>query len=141
MPLSAAASSFADRPSTTKLLERLRWLLTESPTPGTADVSGNICVAGTLVGETPGTSSAASRKLRPFSGRLRTSCSGMVPAIWLRAASRTVLSAVTVTSASTPPTSSEMGSSKAAPAESVNDCAASRNPGWRTVTMYGPIFR
>ena len=109
MPLSAAASSFAERPSTTKLLERLRWLLTESPTPGTADVSGNICVAGTLVGETPGTSSAASRKLRPLSGRLRTSSSGMVPAIWLRAASRTVVPAVTATSVFTLPTAERDG--------------------------------
>ena len=53
-----------------KLLEKLRWLPTERLTPGTADVSGKSCVLATLVGETPGTSSARSRKLRPFSGRL-----------------------------------------------------------------------
>ena len=113
----------------------LRWLLTDSPTPGTADVSGNICVAGTLAGDTPGTSRATSRKLRPFRGRLPSSCSGIVPAIWLRAASRTVVSAVTTTPASTPASSSEIGSSKAAPAESVNAWVTSRKPGWRTVTV------
>ena len=53
-----------------KLLEKLRWLPTESPAPGTADVSANSCVLPMLVGDTPGTSSARSRKLRPFSGRL-----------------------------------------------------------------------
>ena len=33
IPLSAAASSLADRPSTMKLLERLRWLPIDRPTP------------------------------------------------------------------------------------------------------------
>ena len=56
-----------------KLFERLRWLPTDRLTPGTADVSGKSCVLATLVGDTPGTSSASSRKLRPLSGRLWTS--------------------------------------------------------------------
>ena len=73
-----------------KLLEKLRWLPTEMPWPGTADVSANSCVLPTLVGDTPGTSSARSRKLRPFIGRFLTSACEIVPAIWLRAASSTV---------------------------------------------------
>ena len=50
-------------------------------------VSAKSWVLFVLVGETPGTSSARSRKLRPFIGRFCTSACGMVPAIWLRAAS------------------------------------------------------
>ena len=46
----------ADTPSTMKLLEKLRWLPTEMPLPGTAEVSAKSCVLATLVGETPGTS-------------------------------------------------------------------------------------
>ena len=65
--------------------------------PGTADVSGNSCVLAMLVGDTPGTSSARSRKLRPFIGSAATSVSGTVEAIWLRAASRTGASAETST--------------------------------------------
>ena len=97
MPLSPAASSLADRPSTMKLLEKLRWLPTEMPWPGTADVSAKSWVLAVLVGETPGTSSARSRKLRPFSGSVLTSVCDTVPAIWLRAASSTAASPVTVT--------------------------------------------
>ena len=89
MPLSPAASSLADTPSTMKLLERLRWLAIESPWPGTAEVSAKSCVLFVLVGDTPGTSSARSRKLRPFIGRFWTSACGTVPAIWLRAVSST----------------------------------------------------
>jgi hypothetical protein len=129
MPLSAAASSLADSPSTMKLFERLRWLPTDRLTPGTADVSGKSWVLPTLVGDTPGTSSASSRKLRPFSGRLRTSISDTVPAIWLRAASRTVASPLTVTLVSTPPTASDTGSSNAAPTVSVSSRVTSLNPG------------
>ena len=87
-----------------KLLERLRWLPTDRPPPGTAEVSAKSCVLATLVGDTPGTSSARSRKLRPFIGRFRTSACDTVPAIWLRAASSTVASALTVTLASSVPT-------------------------------------
>ena len=54
---------------------------------GHAEVSANSCVLLVLVGETPGTSSARSRKLRPFIGRFCTSACGTVPAIWLRAVS------------------------------------------------------
>ena len=74
----------------------------------------------TLVGDTPGTSSARSRKLRPFSGRLCTSACETVPAIWLRAASSTVASPVTVTLVSTPPTASAIGRSNAEPTVSVS---------------------
>ena len=102
MPLNPAASSLADRPSTTKLLERLRWLPTEMLMPGTADVSGNSCVLAMFVGETPGTSNASSRKLRPFIGSALTSASGTVAAIWLRAPSRTGVSAETLTVVSSP---------------------------------------
>src|SRR5262245_66470895 len=70
-----------------KLLDRLRWLAIESPCPGTADVSAKSCVLLVFVGDTPGTSSARSRKLRPFIGRVCTSVRGTVPAIWLRAVS------------------------------------------------------
>ena len=49
--------------------------------PGTADVSGNSCVLAMLVGDTPGTSSASSRKLRPFIGSAFTSASETVAAI------------------------------------------------------------
>ena len=86
-----------------KLLDRLRWLPTEMPGPGTAEVSGKSCVPPTLVGETPGTRSARSRKLRPFRGRFWTSVCDTVAAIWLRAASSTVASPVTVTFVSTRP--------------------------------------
>ena len=89
MPTSPAASSLADTPSTMKLFEKLRWLPTEIPLPGTAEVSANSCVLGMLVGETPGTSRARSRKLRPFRGSALASTADTVPAIWLRAVSRT----------------------------------------------------
>ncbi len=84
-------------------------------TPGTAEVSGKSCALFTLVGETPGTSNATSRKLRPFNGRFLTSGSETVLAIWLRAASSTVTSAVTVTLASRAPTASVTGNSNAEP--------------------------
>ena len=103
-----------------KLFERLRWLPTDRPPPGTADVSANSCVLPTLVGDTPGTSSARSRKLRPFIGRLCTSACEIVPAIWLRAASSTVASPVTVTLRVEPATASVIGSSKADPIVSVS---------------------
>ena len=112
MPLNAAASSLADSPSTMKLLDRLRWLPTEIPTPGTAEVSGKTCVPPpTLVSETPGTSNARSRKFRPFIGRFLTSAWDTVPAIWVRAASSTVPSPVTVTLVSIDPTGKDTVSS------------------------------
>ena len=111
-----------------KLLEKLRWLPTDRPPPGTAEVSAKSCVLATLVGDTPGTSSARSRKLRPFIGRLRTSACDTVPAIWLRAASSTVASALTVTLVSSVPTLSAIGSSNAEPTVSVSTRVASANP-------------
>ena len=92
-----------------KLFERLRWLATERPLPGTAEVSAKSCVLGMLVGETPGTSRARSRKLRPFRGSAFASAEDTVPAIWLRAVSRAGASSVTVT-VSSPPTESAIGS-------------------------------
>jgi len=56
-----------------KLFEKFRWLPTEMPWPGTAEVSANSWLLAVFVGETPGIRSAKSRKLRPFSGRLLTS--------------------------------------------------------------------
>ncbi len=53
-----------------KLFEKLRWLPIDRPCPGTADVSAKSCVLPMFVGDTPGTSRARSRKLRPFIGRL-----------------------------------------------------------------------
>src|SRR5215813_11474702 len=111
-----------------KLLEKLRWLPIEIPWPGTADVSGKSWLLAVLVGETPGISSAISRKLRPFDGRLRISLSDTVPAIWLRAASIAPASPVTVTAVSLDAIVSETGSSKAAPAVKVKVRAASANP-------------
>ena len=111
MPLNPAASSLAERPSTTKLFERLRWLPTEMVMPGTAEVSGNSCVLAMLAGATPGTSSATSRKLRPFIGSAATSVSDTVAAIWLRAASSTGVSAETSTVVVSPATASVKGSS------------------------------
>ena len=128
MPLNPAASSFADRPSTTKLFDRFRWLPTERLTPGTAEVSGKSCVLAIFAGATPGTSSATSRKLRPFIGKAATSASETVDAIWLRAASSTVESAVTVTVDAKPPTVRTIGSSYAAPAVSVSWRVTSRKP-------------
>ena len=133
MPLSPAASSFADSPSTMKLFERLRWLPTEMPCPGTADVSANNCVLAVLVGDTPGTSRARSRKLRPFIGRSCTSTCATVPAIWLRAASSTVVSPVTVTLVSSPATESATGSSNAEPIVTVTFRVASAKPDSRTM--------
>jgi hypothetical protein len=132
MPLSPAASSLADRPSTMKLFERLRWLAMDSPCPGMADVSANSCVLLVLVGETPGTSSARSRKFRPFIGRLWTSACGMVPAIWLRAVSSAWVSATTVIAASMPATSRPIERSNAEPALSAMVRACSLNPSRRT---------
>src|SRR5205807_1188848 len=114
-----AASSLAETPSTMKLLEKFRWLLVEIPCPGTAEVSAKSCVLAVLVGDTPGTRRAKSRKLRPFKGRLRTSVCEIVPAIWLRAASSTAASLLTVTLAEAAPTASSIGSSDAAPSVSV----------------------
>ena len=116
MPLSPAASSFADTPSTMKLFEKLRWLPTDRPLPGTAEVSAKSCVLATLVGDTPGTRSARSRKLRPFMGSAFASVDETVPAIWLRAVSSVSASPVTVTFSSMPPTWSAMGSWNAEPA-------------------------
>ena len=125
-----------------KLFERLRWLPTDSPTPGTADVSGKSCVPPpTLVGDTPGMSSARSRKLRPFIGSAATSFCDTVPAIWLRAASSTVESAVTTTSVSRRATVSVIGRSKAAPTVSVSRRVAGARPFARTVSSYGPTRR
>ena len=98
-----------------KLLEKLRWLATERPCPGTAEVSAKSCVLAVLVGDTPGTRSARSRKLRPFIGRPTTSAEEIVPAIWLRAVSMAPVSPVTVILSSRPPTSRAIGSWKAAP--------------------------
>jgi hypothetical protein len=84
-----------------KLFERLRWLPTERLAPRTAEVSGKSCVLFRFAGETPGTTSASSWKLRPLSGRFLTSISETVAVIWLRAASRTGVPAATVTSALT----------------------------------------
>ena len=111
-----------------KLLEKLRWLPIDNPPPGTADASANNCVLATLVGDTPGTRSARSRKLRPFIGSVRTSDSDTVLAIWLRAVSRTAASAVTVTLVSTPAMASTSGTSNADPTVSVSRRDASLNP-------------
>ena len=111
-----------------KLLERLRWLAIEMPWPGTADVSAKSCVLPMLVGETPGMSSARSRKLRPFIGRLWTSACGTVPAIWLRAASSSVVSPETVTLVSSPASARTTGMSKAAPSEAFSIRVLSANP-------------
>ena len=77
------------RNHTTKLFEKFRWLPMEMPWPGAADVSAKSWVLAVLAGETPGTSSARSRKLRAFRGRSWISLSETVPAISLRAASST----------------------------------------------------
>ena len=61
VPASPAASSLADKPSTTNVLFRFRWPLIEMPVPGTADVSANRSVLRWTVRDTPGASSARSR--------------------------------------------------------------------------------
>jgi hypothetical protein len=81
-----------------------------------------------LVGDTPGTSSARSRKLRPFIGRLWISACGTVPAIWLRAVSSVRLSATTVTAESRPAISREIERSNAEPALNTNVRVLSLNP-------------
>jgi hypothetical protein len=67
-------------------------------------------VLAVLVGDTPGTRSARSRKWRPFRGKPITSVTEIVPAIWLRAVSIVAASPVTVTLSSRPPTSRRIGS-------------------------------
>ncbi len=119
-----------------KPFERLRWLATEMPWPGTADVSANNCVLLVLVGETPGTSSARSRKFRPFIGRLWTSAWGMVPTIWLRAVSRASVSAATVTDVSRPATSRVMATSNADPALNASVRVESLKPGSCALSSY-----
>ena len=121
-----------------KLFERLRWLPTERLMPGTAEVSGNSCVLPTLAGATPGTSSARSRKFRPFNGRVLTSACETVPAIWLRFPSSTAISAVTLMLVSTPATASDSGNSYAAPAVSVRRRVTSRKPCRRAVILVRP---
>ena len=111
-----------------KLLERLRWLAIDSPCPGTAEVSAKSCVLLVFVGDTPGTSSARSRKLRPFIGRFWTSVWRTVPAIWLRAVSSTWLSATTVTAVSIPAISRVIEISNADPALNTKVRAFSLNP-------------
>jgi hypothetical protein len=80
-----------------KLLEKFRWLPTEMPWPGTAEVSAKSWLLAVLVGDTPGTSSARSRRLRPLSGRDLTSVCETVPATWVRAVSSNSVSPLTVT--------------------------------------------
>ena len=123
-------------------MERLRWLATDSPTPCTADVSAKSWVLLMLGGATAGASTAMSRKLRPFSGRLFTSCPVMVVTTCVRAdSSRSRASAATSTLAVTPDTVSDTGRSKAAPAFSVKSLGAGSKPGWLTTTSYGPTRR
>ena len=101
----------------------------ERPTPATADVSAKSCVAPPLLGtDTPGTSSARSRKFRPFIGSVLISASDTVPAIWLRAASTTGVSSTTVTVSVRLLTARDTGSSNAAPAVSVSLRVASAKP-------------
>ena len=133
IPLRPAASSLAETPSTTKLLEKLRWLATERPLPGTAEVSAKSWVLAVFVGETPGTRRARSRKLRPFIGSDRVSALETVPASWLRAASRTTASLSTVT-LSARATSRVTGTWNAAPAFTVIARAAGRKPGLSIVS-------
>ena len=94
-----------------------------------------------LVGDTPGTSSASSRKLRPFIGSAATSASATVAAIWLRAVSITGASAVTCTLDSTPASANEIGTSNADPASTVSVRVASLNPGIVTTRSYVPMRR
>ncbi len=141
IPLSPAASSFAERPSTMKLLDRFRWLLIERPWPGTADVSANSCVLPVLVGDTPGISSARSRKFLPFIGMLSISACGTVPAIWLRAVSSTDASALTVTRVSSVARLRLNGRSNAEPSVRRRWRALSAKPSACTDTSYGPTFR
>ena len=124
-----------------KLLEKLRWLPTEIPWPGTADVSAKSWLLAVLVGDTPGTTRARSRKLRPFSGRFCTSACDTVPAICVRAVSTTAACAPTVTVLCSPATVSSIASSNAEPTVSITGRIAWANPGWLTVTSYAPTLR
>ena len=141
MPLRPAASSFAESPSTKKLIERLRWLPTERPTPGTADVSAKSCVLLMLGVATPGARSAMSRNCRPLSGSALISRSDTVAAIWLRADSSTGVSAVTLTVEATPATSRVSGKSNAAPSVRVRRRRASAKPVIDAEISYGPTRR
>ncbi len=124
-----------------KLFERLRWLPTDRPTPCTADVSAKSWVLLMLGGATAGASTAMSRKLRPLSGRLLTSCRGTVVATWLRADSRIGASALTVTEVDTPSTEMTIGMSKAEPSVSARRRVAGAKPAWATESSYGPTRR
>ena len=124
----------ADSPSTMKLFDRLRWLPTDRPTPGTAEVSAKSCVLLMLGGATLGASSATSRKLRPLSGRLSTSATATVVAIWLRADSSSGASPWTVTLASMPSTVRTNGISNADPTDSAIRRCASVNPAICTIS-------
>ena len=61
VPGRSAASSFAERPSTTKLLLMNRWPVTEMPVPGTAEVSGKRWLAAGFWRVTAGVRAARSR--------------------------------------------------------------------------------
>src|SRR5215469_6495472 len=115
-----------------KLLEKLRWLLTEIPWPGTAEVSAKSCVLAVLVGETPGTSNARSRKLRPSKERFWTSLAEMVCAIWLRFSSSAGDVLVTLTVVSVPATDNVIGKWKSAPTVRTTAFFDSEKPGWLT---------
>ena len=108
---------------------------------GTAEVSAKSCVLATLVGDTPGTSSARSRKLRPFIGRLRTSVCETVPAIWLRAASSTVRLPLTVTVVSTPLDRSDDRQLERGTRRSASPGVGIGEPPGARLISYGPTLR
>ena len=100
----------------------------EMPCPGAAEVSGNSWVLAVLVGETPGTSSARSRKFLPFMGRLEISAWDTVPEIWVRDVSSKSLEASMFTVVPALPSVKATGRSKAEPTVRFTFCVRVEKP-------------
>jgi len=88
-PLKPAASSLAERPSTMKLFEKLRWLPTEIPWPAQRGPRKELIVA-VLVGE-PRHEQCDIKEAAPVQGEGVDFACQTVPATWVRAALRQLL--------------------------------------------------
>jgi len=115
MPLSRPRRHWRKAHQRLKLFEKFRWLPTEMPCPGTAEVSGEELIAGRIGGGHSGNEQMRGQEIRPFRGSERTRLAARYPQSGWRAVSRTVVSPVTVTLLSADATVSEIGSSNATP--------------------------
>ena len=118
-----------------KLFEKLRWLPIEMPLPRHRRCLGEQLRAADVRRGHAWHEQRQVEKVAPVHRQARrprpaTPC----PAIWLRAASRTVDSPTTSTVAATPASERVIGSSNADPTVTCTARVASVNPGMRIVT-------